>query len=376
MSAALRVLYVAPWAELAGAERVTLDLLTLHDRGVVEPSVCFLHDGPLVETCRALGVPTFVVPAPRLRRVLAARRTVAALADIVRAHGIQLVNSTMAWGHCFGGRAARRARCAAVWSQHDVPVRGRGLDTYAAAIPARAIIANSAFTAAHQQRVVPRRAPVRTIHPGTRLPVEAREVRRARGRRSLGIPEDAFAVGIVGRLHPVKGQHVVLRAAASLLHARPAARLLVVGSEMFGLEGGYTQSLQQLARDLAIAERVTFTGFRHDVGDCLAALDVAVQASTAAESFGLALVEAMAAGTPLVATRGGATAEIVTDGRDGLLVTPGDHEALAVALLALHDDPARRAAMAEAGLTTVQDRFDVHDMVLQVEHLYRELLPG
>jgi glycosyltransferase involved in cell wall biosynthesis len=207
------------------------------------------------------------------------------------------------------------------------------------------------------------------------MPVESRAVRRARGRRSLGLDAEAFAVGIVARLHPGKGQDVVVRAAASLLHARPAARLLVVGSAMFGITDDYTQRLQQLARDLAIADRVTFTGFRDDVGDCLAALDIAIQASTGPEAFGLALVEAMAAGTAIVAARGGAAGEIVTDGADGLLVPPGDHEALALALLALHDDPERRAALAEAGTLTAQDRFDVNDMVRQVEDLYAELLP-
>jgi glycosyltransferase involved in cell wall biosynthesis len=201
-------------------------------------------------------------------------------------------------------------------------------------------------------------------------------VRRVRGRRALQIADGTFAVGIVARLQRWKGQHVALEATASLIRARGECRLFVIGDALFGQDEHYPAQLKALAGQLGIADRVTFTGFRHDVGDCLAALDLAVHASIEPEPFGLALIEAMAAGTPIVAARGGATPEIVSDGRDGLLVPPGDHEALALALLALHDDPARRAALAEAGITTVQDRFDVNDMVLQVEHLYRELLPG
>jgi glycosyltransferase involved in cell wall biosynthesis len=371
---ALRVLYVSPHAAMGGAERVTLDLLTLHDRAAVEPSVCFLEKGPLVDTCRALGVPTFVVEAPRLRRVFAVRRAVRALADIIRSHGIQLVHSAMAWGHCFGGRAAAQARQRAVWFQHTGATWGSMLDVRAALVRADAILANSDFTAAVQHRVNPRRIPIHTVHPGTRLPVTAREVRRSRGRASLGIGEGEFAVGIVARLQPWKGQHVLLRAAASLLHARDRARLFVIGDTLFGLDQDYPAALHALARDLAITERVVFAGFRNDVADCLAAMDIAVHASIEPEPFGLGLIEAMAAGTALVASRAGATPEIVTDGIDGLLVPPGDHEALAVALLALHDDPDRREALAEAGLATARERFDVHGMVSRMEGLYHRVV--
>jgi glycosyltransferase involved in cell wall biosynthesis len=370
----LRVLYVSPHADMGGAERVTLDLLTLHDRSLVEPSVCFLRRGPLLETTRALGVPTFELSAPRLRSVFAVRRTVRALADIARAGGADLVHSAMAWGHCFGGRAAKAARSKAVWYQHVGASWGSIVEARAALIPAAAIIANSDFTAAGQQRVNPRRAPIHTIHPGTRLPVQGRAVRWARGRAALGLARDAFAVGLAARLQPWKGQHVLIRAAASLLHARPNTRLFIFGDALFGFDRGYGAELRTLAEQLAIADRVTFTGFRNDVADCLAAMDIAVHASVTPEPFGLALIEAMAAGTALIAAEGGATAEIVTHGVDGLLVPPGDPEALAVALLALHDDPARRASLAAAGQSTARERFDVTGMVRRMEDLYQRLL--
>lgn len=373
MTGPLRVLYVSPHAQLGGAERVTLDLLTLHDRSVVEPSVAFLHGGPLLEACRALGVPTFEVIAPRLRNVLGVRRTVRALADIARAGGADIVHSVMAWGHCFGGRAAKAAGCRAVWYQHVGASWKSAIEVRAAFVPAAAIIANSDFTAAGQRRVNPRRAPIHTVHPGTRLPVVDWERRRARGRTALGIGKDEFAVGMAARLQSGKGQHVLLRAAASLLHARPSARLFIIGDTLFDLEPNYPAELQALARDLAIADRVVFTGFRNDIGDCLTAMDIAVQASVTPESFGLAVVEAMAAGTTVVAAHGGATAEIVTHGVDGVLVPPGDHEALAVALLALHDDPRKCYDLATAAAQTARDRFDVSLMVRRMEDLYRSL---
>jgi len=370
-----RVLYVSPHAALGGAERVTLDLVELHDRREVEPAVCFLADGPLVGFCHdTLKVPTHLLPAPSLRDVFAARRTVKALADLIRREEIDLVHGVMAWGHVYGGRAAARTGRPAVWYQHIGASWRSALEVAAALTPARRILANSAFTATRQRRVNPRFAPVAVVHPGTRLPTEPRDVRRRRGRAALELAENEFAVGIVARLQRWKGQDVVLQGAASLLRAWANARLLIIGEAAFGFEPEYPAQLEQMARRLGIASRVTFTGFRADIPDCLAALDIAVHASVTPEPFGLALVEAMAAGTALVAAEGGAVREIATPGTDALLVPPGEPEQLSVALLALADDPALRERLAEAGAATARTRFDAVAMTRTVEAIYREIL--
>jgi len=370
-----RVLYVSPHAAVGGAERVTMDLVAGHDRAAVEPSVCFLGEGPLVEHCRTvLQVPTWVLPRPRLRSFGQRRRTVHALAGLVREHGIDLVHSAMAWGHSLGGRAAARAGRPAVWYQHNRATWGSAVEVAAALVRARVILANSAFTAADQHRVNPRRTPITVVHYGTTLPSEPRERRRPRGRAALGLAEGDFAVGIAARLQRWKGQDVILRAAASLLRTRENARLLVIGGSLFGLEPEYAVELRRLAGALGIADRVTFTGFRDDIPDCLAALDVVVHASVHPEPFGLALIEAMAAGTALVAADAGAVREILTPGTDGLLVPPGDHEALAVALLALYDDGELRWRVARAGERTARERFDAAVMTRRVEEVYAEIL--
>lgn len=371
----LRVLYVSPHAALGGAERVTMDLIAGHDRAVVEPSVCFLGEGPLVERCRdELRVPTTVLPRPRLGSFGQRRRTVRAIADLVREQHIDLVHSAMAWGHAFGGRAAAKAGRPAVWYQHNRASWGSRVEVAAALVKASTIFANSAFTAAEQHRVNPRRTPISVVHYGTVLPAEPRERRRERGRAALGLGEEDFAVGIAARLQRWKGQDVVVRAAASLLRVRESARLLVIGGSLFGLEPEYAEELKRLATSLGIADRVTFTGFRDDIPDCLAALDVVVHASVHPEPFGLALIEAMAAGTALVAADAGAVREIVTPGVDGLLVPPGEHEALAVALLALYDDRELRWRLARTGETTARERFDAAVMTRRVEAAYAEIL--
>jgi len=374
-TSALRVLYVSPQAALGGAERVTLDLIALHDRARVEPSVCFLNEGPLVHHCReVLGVSTFVVNAPPLRRFIAGRRTVRTIADFIRAGHVDLVHSAMAWGHIYGGRAARRARVPAVWFQHVGASWSSNIERWAAFVKSAAIITNSEFTAQGQRRVNPRRARVEVIHPGTRLPERGYKQRRAAGRAALEIPDGVFAVGIAARLQPWKGQDVVIRAAASLLRARSHARLYIIGDAMFGFDKAYADALPRLAEELGIRERVSFTGFRNDVPELLAGLDVAIHASVTPEPFGLGLIEAMAAGTALIAADAGAAREIVAPGVDGLLTPPGDHEALATALLALCDDPDRCHELARAGWHTARERFDAAEMTLKVEELYEAVV--
>jgi len=371
----MRVLYVLPQAELGGAERVTLDLLALHDRAVIEPLACFLRPGPLVEHCRdRLGVSASVVEAPALRQIGAARRAVRAIAELARAEGATLVHSVMAWGHLYGGRAARQARIPAVWFQHATPSWRSALEVAASLVPARRILANSRHTAGFQSRLNPRGVPIATIHPGTRIPEESRSVRRARGRAALGLSEEVLAVGLAARLQRWKGHEVFLRAGALLCRARSPARLFLIGTNAFGLEPEYPDALRHLAAELGIADRVVFTGHRDDVPDCLAAMDIAVHTSTSPEPFGLAVIEAMAAGTPIVAAEGGATAEIVTSGHDGVLVPAGDPESLAVTLLALCDDPDTRIRLAEAGECTARERFDAVTMTRTVEAVYAEIL--
>lgn len=369
----LRVMYISPHATLGGAERVTMDLIALHDRSVVEPLICFLHDGPLVAECRAQDIPAIVIPAPGLSHYFAGRRTVHAIADLIESSRTDIVHSVMAWGHIYGGRAAARAGRPEVWYQHMGPSWSSRVETWAALIRTDAIIANSQFTAAGQKRVNPRRARIQVVHPGTRLPTEPFELRRARARESLNLREDDFVVGIAARLQPWKGQDVVIRAAASLLHARNHARLVVIGDALFGLDKEYAASLPGLANSLGISDRVTMTGHRTDLPELLTGLDVAIHASITPEPFGLGLIEAMAQGVALVAADAGAAREIVVPGKEAILTVPGDHESLAVAMLALCDDPGERLRMAERGERTVRERFDAELMTRQVEDLYESV---
>jgi glycosyltransferase involved in cell wall biosynthesis len=142
---------------------------------------------------------------------------------------------------------------------------------------------------------------------------------------------------MVGRLAPWKGQHVFLRAfSEAFFHGDEQA--VIAGSAMFG-EDEYAAELRLLAEELGIAERVTFPGFVDDIPALLEEVDALVHASVVAEPFGQVVIEGMASGLPVIATAAGGPLEIITSGRTGILVTPGDVGALAAQMRRLRDEP-------------------------------------
>jgi glycosyltransferase involved in cell wall biosynthesis len=192
---------------------------------------------------------------------------------------------------------------------------------------------------------------------------------RRRTRQALGVPQGTRLVGTVTRLRVEKGTEHLVRAAPAVLARWPDALFVIAG------DGPLANELKRLGRELGVAERVRFLGFRSDVPALLAALDVLVIPSLT-EGFPLSLVEAMAAGVPVVATRVGGVPEVATDGHNVLLVPPADPEALARRTLEILERPELADRLARAGRETAA-RFGTDAAVARVEALYRSLVePG
>ncbi len=207
---------------------------------------------------------------------------------------------------------------------------------------------------------------VRTVYSG--VPARARPdaARRARLRAELALPEGAPIVGSVGALAPHKDPLTLLRGSAIVLRARPAARLLLVG------EGPLRADVEREARALGVSDRVVLAGFRDDPIDCLSLLDVFAVASHL-EGLNTTVLDAMALGLPIVATRAGGIPEIVADGECGVLVPPADPEALARALLLLLEDREMAASLGAAARERSRS-FTEERMVSETERVYRDVL--
>jgi glycosyltransferase involved in cell wall biosynthesis len=191
-------------------------------------------------------------------------------------------------------------------------------------------------------------------------------------RQALGFDVDAPLVTVVSRVTRLKGLEDFIGAAATLAERHPRARFLVAGEPGPG-DDAYLESLQRLANLLGVGDRVIFVGLRRDVPALLAASTVAVMPSLN-EALSNALLESMAAGAPTVATRVGGTPEAIIDGRNGVLVAPGDVTALASAIGRLLDAPDMAAALGRAARRTVEQRYSLQAMVGATEQLYIDLL--
>jgi glycosyltransferase involved in cell wall biosynthesis len=183
-------------------------------------------------------------------------------------------------------------------------------------------------------------------------------------RRSLGIASDEVLIGTVANLRVTKGYPDLLAAAAKVLHRSTGVRFVALG------QGPMQQALHEQAAKLGLGEHFRFLGYRSDAVDVMAAFDVFCLASRH-EGLPVALMEALVLGIPVVATDVGGTAEIVTDGREAVLVPAGEPDRLAAALTALVDDPARRREMAAAAHAR-GDALDVGRAIRDVEAVYRE----
>jgi glycosyltransferase involved in cell wall biosynthesis len=353
-SRALRVLTVFARFEVGGAEEVFLRSLPHLRRAGVAPGVlCVDAPGPLAPEAEAAGVPVGSLGRAGRRNDLGG---VAALAAAFRAARPDVVQvHTYSRARLYTTLAAVVARVPALVAvatgcSGPASLKTRLCDALLLRRARRIVAHSEAIRAAvlRDRRVPPARVAV--VRPGVdpeRFAAEDPAAARAALRGELGLPAAARLVGSVARLDPVKGLDRLLAAGAAVAAARPDVHLVLAGD---GPDGA---RLRALASGPALAGRVHFLGLRRDVPRVLAALDVFALPSLA-EGYGLAALEALAAGAAVVASRAGGVPEVVADGRTGLLVEPGDAAGLAAALGRLLDDAALRARLGAAGRAEVR----------------------
>lgn len=211
-----------------------------------------------------------------------------------------------------------------------------------------------------------------TVPNGVALPAEGEAAREAaRLRAALGVAPGQLLVGCVARLTPEKGIEDLLRAVALLRGRWPDLAVAVLGDGPPGSR--HPAELRRLALQLGLGGVVRFPGYLPGAGRCCGAFDVQVVCSRA-EPCGLATLEAMAQGRPVVATASGGSPELVRDGREGFLVPPGDPGRLASRLDCLLDSPGLRREMGRRGRRRVEARFGLAGMVERTESVYRQVL--
>ena len=198
--------------------------------------------------------------------------------------------------------------------------------------------------------------------------VDYDEEGRKATRRLLGIPPDAFVVGWIGRMTAVKRTEDIARTLQALVERGVDGYLCLVG------DGPDRTRLERRMHELGVAKRCLFVGYQENVARFYDAMDVLLLTSVN-EGTPVSVIEALAAGRPVVATRVGGVSDVVRDGVDGFLAEVADVESLAARLAELAGDPELRTRMGNAGRAHVVDRYAVERLVDDIDRLYRSLLP-
>jgi glycosyltransferase involved in cell wall biosynthesis len=365
--ARIRILYFISNLTVGGSERQLSYLVTHHDQSRFEPVVWCQTSGPLAREIRAAGIEIHRHPlADNVGFELEAA------AELIRRIAPSVfVSFSHRYDACdvLAATAARVPRILTMrgnlrhWDRQQRVYaweRLRNAHTHL-------VIANSRAVAGVARCVeeLPARK-VRVIYNG--VPCPGRVTADDGLRRELGIPAGAPLIGSVGNLREVKGHDVLLRAFKRVLRSEPDARLVVAGAN-YEPETG----LEALWNCLGLRGRAHFLGCRLNVDRIYRALDLYVHSSHS-EGMPNAVLEAMAAGLPVVATAAGGTGEAVVHGKTGLLVPVRDARRLAAAMLEMLQMPERRARMGSAGRLRFERSFRAELRARAFEKTFEELL--
>ena len=210
---------------------------------------------------------------------------------------------------------------------------------------------------------------LRTVYNGIDLErFKADEVGARRVRHEFHLAADQPAIGLFGQLLPHKGHRTLIEAAPEILRAYPSARFFIVGA----LENPpYEVELTHQIAAAGLSNVFIFTGWRSDVHDVIGAMDLSVVPTLTPEPAALSLMETMALGRPLVASRVGGTPEIVPDGVVGRLFAPGRSDELAGCVVDLLRNPEKARRLAAAGRLRMEEHFSEERHLEEMRHLYR-----
>ncbi len=211
------------------------------------------------------------------------------------------------------------------------------------------------------------------IYDGLELAEYLRPYDVAEVRAEFGLSPGDFVVGNVGRLVGWKGQDTFIHALAEIGDRAPNLKALIVGKPDRGKES-YLEELKALTEACGLEQRVVFTGFRLDVPRLLAAMDVVVHSSSRPEPFGIVVIEGMAAGKPMIATRAGGPLDSIDDGVDGLLVPLRDPKAMAQAILSLYEDREKASRLGASARRKALKRFTVQRFAAEIQGVFDSLL--
>jgi len=389
-----RIVFVECAAAMGGVQFSTLYLAQHLDREVWQPIVVCPEAGDLIDSCRREGIAAHILKLPRQRStslrigkdlrlpnpfawiwdafalLIAARR----LRSFLKRVKPDVVVTKGLFSHFYGGLATRRLSVPCVWHVQDfISERFLGLYRRAFSVAARLlpdhIVADGA---AISRQLGSDRERISVILNGVDTNVFRPQHDGTELRAELGLPEDATIIGHVGRMTPWKGQDYLLEAFARIANEIPNAYLVFVGDPVFDTDS-YQKRLLDLTTKLKLQERVRFAGYRHDMPEVMAAMDVFAFTSVEKDTSPLTLLSAMATGLPIVAFDIEGVRELVDENEQLLLVPSRNIEALEESLRKLVTDSEIRQRLSLSARAQAEAKFSLGQHVSCMEQVFLNL---
>lgn len=364
------ILFIIESSETGGAESVFAELVQRIDRERFTPHVALLYDGWLLDRLRAEGVTPHMIPN---RKGGFDVRMLQGISALIRKCDIDLIHSHLFTTNVYASISGALARIPVISTFHgtmDVNMNDRFVWLKWQAI--NRFSSKSVFVSQYLQDyfvsrklVNPARAQV--VYNGIDINRFRSGPDKVLARRNLGLPEDSFVIGCVGDLRPAKDYQSAIRAVSQLKQKIPHLKLVIAGTKTEMLS-----ELEALSDSLAIRGDLVFLGFRTDIENIFPAFDVYLSSSTS-EGFSLTVVEAMAAGLPVVVTRSGGPEEIIRNGETGLLVDVGVPETIAAAIETIYLAQTLAESLSRAGSHDAEVNFSVQAMVENYQALYQDM---
>jgi lipopolysaccharide heptosyltransferase II len=356
----MKILQILPELKSGGVERGTVDLAKyLLQKG--HGSVVVSAGGALVGDLTSAGVVHYALPVHK-KSPLAVWRSIRSLTKIVRAENVDIIHARSRVPALVAFFVSRRTHvpfittCHGFYSKHLLSrIMGWGKIVIAASHIIGKRMRDD-FGVPHQK--------IRMIHRGVNL---------SEFQFHAASPEkkNQIVVGLIGRITPIKGHPLFLKAMARVTRVFPNVKIQIIGDAP---KPQYKEELLMLTRRLGLSHCVEFLGTRYDIPALLSKMGVLVVPSVGEEAFGRVAIEAGACGVPVVATRIGGLVDIIEDGKDGLLVPADDPRLLAEAVIRLLKNPDLAAGLAASLRKKVEKEFSLDLMFEKTLEVYRQAL--
>lgn len=391
----LKILFYSHTGKVSGAENILLLALKHLDRGKFAPAAICPAEGGLADKIRELGIECRPVEKLEARftwridllikYLISFWRTIKNLRREILRDEPDLIHANSIRAGLAATAATVRTGIPVFWHLQD-ELRRHPLSTLIRLFVffsdrIRLIAASAATAGSFRGRLLSeKRPPWRVIHNV----IETNRFRPdpeagTKIRRELELDSEEFVVGIIGQITPRKGQLELIRVFAKNMRDMPSATLLIVGEPMFNKDHIYLEQIKEEIIRLKLDKRVRLLGQRRDVPAILSALDTLV-VNSESEALVVVAIEAMACGTPVIATDVGGTREMITDRVNGLIVPWGDSRHLGEALKEISRETELRKSFADEGVRVVRQRLNAEKFMTDLEsffdHWVQKVKPG